>query len=170
MSQTKGPAPGDYGVVHGSGFYSWAIEVGTKSPTSHAFVVVEGNKIVEAQPSGAIVSPLSKYAHHEVAYNDEEYKSPAEREGIVAHAMKLVGTPYNWWDIFALTMDSFGLASPWMWKRAQEEKSLVCSALVSRSYYLGAGIDLANGRPDATVTPGDLANRILFRSWEVATS
>lgn len=165
---TRQLLPGTYGVVSGAGFIGGAIRLATRSHWSHAFVIVEGDQIVEAEAGGVKLSPLAKYHGKQVAFNDEEPLSVAEREGIVKHAMGLINTPYNYLDILALGLDSMGLSSDWMYDAAQKEKRLICSQAVARSYYLGAAIDLAHGRLDGRVTPANLADRITSRAWEPA--
>jgi uncharacterized protein YycO len=163
--------PGTFGVVASPGFVPGAIRLTTRSPFSHAFVVVEGGMIVEAQKQGAIVSPLSKYSRAKdtaLAFNDEEPLTDEQRAGIVEHAMSLLGIPYGFLDIAGLGMHAWLHWEPrWLVQRIQKQKRLICSQLVARSFYLGAGIDLACGRPDAMVTPGDLGLRITERLWEV---
>jgi uncharacterized protein YycO len=163
--------PGTFGVVASPGFVPGAIRLTTRSPFSHAFVVVEGGMIVEAQQSGAELNPLDKYSRSKdtaLAFNDEEPLTAEQRAGIVAHAMSLLGVPYGFLDIVGLGMNAWLHWEPkWLVQRIQSQKRLICSQLVSRSFYLGAGIDLACGRPDAMVTPGDLGLRITERLWEV---
>jgi hypothetical protein len=75
--------PGTFGVVASPGFIPGAIRLTTRSPFSHAFVVVEGGMIVEAQKQGAIVSPLSKYSRAKdtaLAFNDEEPLTDEQRD------------------------------------------------------------------------------------------
>jgi uncharacterized protein YycO len=163
--------PGTFGVVASPGFVPGAIRLTTRSPFSHAFVVVEGGMIVEAQQSGAELNPLDKYSRSKdtaLAFNDEEPLTDAQRAGIVEHAMSLLGVPYGFLDIVGLGMNAWLHYEPkWLVQRIQSQKRLICSQAVARSYFLGAGIDLACGRPDAMVTPGDLGLRITERLWEV---
>jgi hypothetical protein len=163
--------PGTFGVVASPGFVPGAIRLTTRSPFSHAFVVVEGGMIVEAQKQGAIVSPLSKYSRAKdtaLAFNDEEPLTDEQRAGIVEHAMSLLGTPYGFLDILGIGMNAWLHFEPdWLVQRIQSLRQLICSQLAARAYFLGGKIDLACGRPDAKVTPGDLGLRITERLWEV---
>lgn len=161
--------PGTFGVVDNAGFLGAGIRLSTRSPFSHAFVVVRDGMVVEAEAHGAQLTPLDHYigGHpRALAFNDEEPLTDVQRDGIVAHAMKLVGTPYGFMDIVGLALHAWtGWYPEPLLDNVQKEKALICSQLVARSYYLGSGVDLGLGRPDAMVTPGDLALRITERLW-----
>lgn len=159
--------PGTYGVVDNAGIVGAGIRLSTRSPFSHAFVVVKDGNVVESGANGAKLSVLAKMKPRALAFNDEEPLNDKQRDGIVEHAMSLLGTPYGFLDIAGLGMHAWtGWYPPELLRAVQEERRLICSQLVARSYFLGAQIDLGFGRPDAMVTPGDLALRITERLWE----
>lgn len=152
---------GQFGVVRTTGFAGWAIRLGTRSYVNHAFVFVSDDQIVEAQPGGALLSPASKYPDAVVSKFDLD---PVQKLAIFQHAMKVKGTPYNFLDIAAITLMTFGLRYKWLQRRAQRPDRLICSQLVDRVYH-EAGIQLYDdGRPDGLVTPGDLFNLLAERS------
>ena len=162
--------PGTFGVVSSPGLIPAAIKLSTRSPFSHAFVVVGGGLVVEAHWRGARIAPIAQYRRTDrqaLAFNDEEPLTTQQRKGIVRHSLHLLGTPYNFLDIAGIGMSAWaGWQPAWLRNRAQAEHRLICSQLVARVYFLGAGIDLALGRPDSSVTPGDLGLRITERLWE----
>ena len=72
MTGAQAPALqiGDFFVVNtGNGLGARLIRWGTDSPVNHAGVYIGGNRIVEAEASGAIVSPLSKYSNRELIWS-----------------------------------------------------------------------------------------------------
>lgn len=146
---------GQFGVVRTKGWVQAVIRLATRSQVNHAFVVVSDTEIVEAQGQGAIVSPLVKYANHEVAYSSVDLTQD-EADSIVAHARACVGTPYNFLDIAAIFLLLLGLRWQWLIDRAANNGKLICSQLVDVCYH-AAGVELIHdGRPTGEVTPGDL--------------
>jgi uncharacterized protein YycO len=154
------PQPGDYGVVSTRGFYSWLIRVGTRSQFTHAFIVMPGSRLIEAEPSGAREMPLSEYDGYDVRYNTGEQITDAQRAQICAKAETLLGTPYGWTDIARLALRCLGVQWAWLTRRADNERAMICSQIVAACGD-AAGLDWNCGREaPAAVTPGDLANRI----------
>lgn len=149
------PAPGQFGVVRTNGFVAAAIRLLTRSQVSHAFLVINDREVIEAQARGAVFNPLTKYDGYEVVYSQIPLSS-AEIVAVTQEASTLHGTPYNYLDLVALGLHCLGVDWPWVKNRAQRSDRLICSQLVDRAYEL-AGVHLFNdGRPDGTVTPGDL--------------
>lgn len=154
---------GQYGVVRTTGLIGAIIRLGTRSQVNHAFVFIGNDRVVEAQPGGAVIGSATKYAHllHPVSRFP---LTDAEARRIAAAAEALVGTPYNFLDIAALGLLSLGLRWGWLERRAQSSKRLICSQLVDRAYSV-AGVPLfTDGRPDGSVTPGDLLLLLARRS------
>lgn len=155
------PGVGAFGLVDNAGLLPAAIRLCTRSPWSHAFVVISGGRTVEAGAGGAFIGQLSDHddARH-LAFNTGETLTDVQRAAIELEALELVGTPYGFLDIAGLAVASWtGHAPGFIVRRVKAERALICSQLVARCYFLGAGMDLAGGRPDALVTPGDLGLR-----------
>jgi cell wall-associated NlpC family hydrolase len=151
------PDLGDYGVVRTSGWGAALIRFGTHSNYNHAFVYVGDGQIVEAEPQGARLGSVTEYGN--VLWSRVPLDGP-QRGAIAAIARKMIGTPYNWVDIAALTLACLGLKLPPVMDRVRDDRQLICSQLVDRAYEL-AGVHLfKDGRPDEAVTPGDLARLI----------
>lgn len=159
------PRAGSYGVVRTHGFYAWLIRTATRSTYDHAFVVCEAGQIIEAEPSGARWAHLSEYDGYEVLYNTAEPMTAAQREKVVDEAVGLLSTPYGWTDIVRLGLRTVGVQWKWLTARADNERAMICSQIVSRCGE-AAGLDWLCGREaPAAVTPADLARRITEAPW-----
>jgi uncharacterized protein YycO len=167
-TQTSEPQPGSYGVVKTRGFYAWLIRVGTRSEFDHAFIVCDTSTIIEAEPSGARWGQLSEYLNDRTLFNTGEPMTDEQRKAVVAEAVTLLNTPYGWTDIVRLGLRTLGIQWGWLTRRADNEKAMVCSQIVSRCGE-AAGLDWLCGRESpAAVTPADLAQRITAQSWPVS--
>ena len=158
------PRIGDYGVIKTGGFFAKLIRIGTTSRWNHAFIYI-GNymgvdSIVEANPTGVTISPVSKYPS--IAWNMHEELSTEQREGIAFYARRAVGRPYNFGIIFILALRALGFrlfptkVIQWLGKH----DGYICSELVAECYEkVGAPVapnsDLCN--------PGDLAERLIWQ-------
>ncbi len=163
MPTTRRPVadllPGHYGVVSGSGFVSSGIKLSTRSPWSHAFVVIEDGKTIEAGGKGAFIGSVSDHHEHHLAFNLNEPLTDEQRASIVSYAHSLVGVPYGYVDIALLAVKCWtGHTPKHLIARYESERALICSQLVARCY-AHAGITLCPGKLDALVTPGDLGLR-----------
>ena len=105
------PQIGDYGVIRSTGFFAKLIRIGTTSRWNHAFIYIGDymgvDSIVEANPRGVCISPVSKYPT--IAWNIHEELSTEQREGIVFYARRAVGKPYNFGIIFILGLRALGV-------------------------------------------------------------
>ena len=155
------PKPGDYGVVKTNGIIGRLIRIGTTSRWNHAFIYVGDNMIVEANPTGVALSPASKYP--KIAWNQHDRLSAKQREIIVETALDQVGKAYDFIDIGSLLLRIFGLKLPIykLFKVLSKRDSWFCSELVSYSYNK-VKLPLLN-MPDYLVTPGDLAERLVYQ-------
>lgn len=146
---------GQFGVVRTGGFVAQMIRLMTHSQVNHAYVYLDDRRILEAMPSGAVVSPASKYAGAVKA--ESRFPLTAEEAAHIAGvANGFIGTPYNFLDIVALFFLTLGFRWGWLLARAQRCDRLICSQLVDRVYTV-AGLHLYNdNRPDGEVTPGNL--------------
>lgn len=151
--------PGQYGCVRTGGFLGWLIRVGTRSRYNHAFIVMDGGQVVQADPKGASWGQLSDYQHDAVVFS-QDVLSPEQRAAIMNKAVVLLGTPYGWTDIVRLALRCAGVQWQWLTRAADNERAMICSQLVS-ACGAAAGVDWLCGREAAAaVTPGDLAARV----------
>jgi len=155
------PRVGSYGVVKSTGIFARLIQIGTISRWNHAFIYIGDGKIVEANPRGVEVSPLSKYSL--VAWNKHESMTDWEGKAVADYALKQVGKPYNFLLIGNLLLRIIFLKAlartHLLYKMAQND-GYICSELVAESY-AEAGLHIADKAPDL-VTPGDLAERLVY--------
>lgn len=162
------PAPGDFGVTQIAGHIGLLIRLGQwllgdgGADFEHAFVYVGGGAIVEAEPRGALRSPLSRYDKYRI----EWWTCPPERGPAIAGvALDLIGTPYSALDYLVLAAERLRLplAAQLLRHRVKATGRMICSQLVDEAY-LRAGVHLFDdGRDPGDVTPGDLYGLIVSR-------
>jgi uncharacterized protein YycO len=155
------PNVGDYFVVRTNGWAARLIQFGTNSKWNHAGIYIGDNKIVEARPSGVTIGNLSKYDGKLILWNTKVDTSLTETERLYirSRAVKFVNDGYGFWSIINIALKILFLGFFPTLKRAENEKSVICSQLVAWTYSSAAGVKLSN-KPHALVTPKDLAYRI----------
>ena len=162
MTNDYFPRKGDYGVIRTRGIFARLIQVGTLSRWNHAFIYIGEGQIIEARPTGVVISVAKQYP--QIAWNQHENIDDDTRGKIVAASHHFVGQPYGFIDILNLMFRILGLkalANTRLFERLAMKHGLICSELVSLAYR-DAGVDLT-GKPDHTVTPGDLAERLIYQ-------
>ena len=179
--------PGSFGLSVIGGKLGWWIDKGQAFVEqqdykfTHAFLVLDDETVIEAQPGGARITPLSVYTSRPegtVIFTDEPVQRELDayytrkrgwnagadlhefearlREKLVDFGRSLNGTPYNYIDYLAIALDRFGFRPRLIRKRMQRHDRLICSQLVDYVYTM-AGIHLFDdGRDPFDVTPGDL--------------
>lgn len=156
------PQPGDIGFTRIGGILGRFVHLGQwfngdKSQWTHVFVVLHSDMVIEAQPGGAIIVPLSKYRHRPTAFAAPSDLTQEQRDAIVAEATMLEGTPYSFADYAALVLERVGLGFGWTRKYVRNSGHMICSQLADE-VYRRAGVQLFDdGRLPQDVTPGDLA-------------
>jgi uncharacterized protein YycO len=156
------PRFGDYGVVKTGGWAAKLIQIGTISRWNHTFIYIGGGEIVEARPTGVVISKTDQYPN--IAWNQHEVMDDITRNVIVDKAKSFVGQPYGFLAIGNIALRILGLralANYRILERMAASEGLICSELVSLAYKAG-GVDLT-GNPDYRVTPGDLAERLIYQ-------
>jgi cell wall-associated NlpC family hydrolase len=154
------------------------------SQWTHAALVVGNGYMVEAQPGGAVLSPLSRLDGRPVLASDDPIRLHLDqtifpgdlgarerhearlRKAVADAAMSLVGTPYSFLDYVALAAWEAGIRIGGPLRRYVEDSGhLICSALVDEAYQR-AGIRLfEDGRLSGDVTPGDLDRWVQVARW-----
>lgn len=150
---------------------------------THAFLVVSEDTVIEAEPGGAIISPLSKYtertdvlfsdlpiklaladtkkAWENVGFNSnlaaaEQSYEDVLRRRVVNFGKQCEGIGYNYLDYFALALERFNIHIAPVQKRIERQDRMICSQLVDWAY-MQVDIHLFDdGRLPFDVTPGDL--------------
>lgn len=159
------PQLGDIGLTSISGWSGRGIRLGQWiigdgfSRYEHAFVHAgrmpdeDEQMIVEAEPGGALLSPLSRYAPETVYW----LRCPGRCASSVAvAARRMVGTPYSWADYASLGAHRFHVPVPGLRGYIESSGHMICSQLADRAALDGGWHLFADGRWEGDVTPGDL--------------
>jgi len=155
----KTPKPGDYGLTTIGGVLGFFVSLGQhlagdSSKYTHAFIVLDDNTVMAAQPGGARIDKLSDYTNRAI-YSGANL-TDTQRHAIVEQARALEGIPYSFLDYLAIALARFGIKPKWLTNFIANKKHMICSQLVDE-VYRHAGIQLFNdGRLPQEVTPGDL--------------
>lgn len=154
---------------------------------THAFLVVDDNRVIEAEPGGAVFSPVSKYeGRDDVVFSDLPIQLAVQdaqaswhkvgyafaldeaavaydailRRRVTNFGKSCDGIPYNYLDYFALALERFNVHIKAVQNRVEREDRMICSQLVDWAY-AQCGIHLFDdGRLPQDVTPGDLEGYI----------
>ncbi len=124
----------------------------------HAFVLVGGGELVEAEPGGARSAPLSEYDGRSIRWSTGRLQlTDDQRTAIVAAARGYLGVPYSFLDYAALAAHRFRLPGNSLVKGyVADTRHQICSQLVDQCYR-DAGVQLFHdGRWPGYVTPADL--------------
>lgn len=156
------PQPGDIGLTSVDGPVGWGIRLGQlllgdgATPYEHAFLVLNGGELIEAQPGGAVVRPLSEYDGRHVLYVCPPGLVPARRWAICDEARKYAGVPYSFLDFAALAAHRFRFPVPGLRRFVASTQHQICSQLVDQVYQ-DAGVRLFDdGRWPGYISPADL--------------
>ncbi|MEE1838131.1 hypothetical protein [Streptomyces sp. SP17KL33] len=160
------PQPGDIGLTSITGAVGRLVQVGQWllgdgfGAYQHAFIVLPGNRLIEAQPGGAEIASLDAYADRDVLYVSPSGLTPAQRKAICDSALRYVDVPYSFLDYVALAAHRFRVPVPHLRRYIEATGHMICSQLCDRAY-LDAGIRLfGDGRWSGVVTPMDLYNQL----------
>jgi len=153
------PLPGDIGLTSIRGWAGRGIRVGQWlvgdgfSRYEHAFVYVGNQKIVEAEPGGALLSDVKRYDPAAVMW----LRCPQQfRQAVSVAAKGYVGVPYSWLDYVSVAADRFHLIVPGLRKYVASSGHQICSQLADKAAADGGWHVFADGRDPGNVTPGDL--------------
>lgn len=167
------PQPGDIGLTRIEGDIGRLIRIGQYlngdgyADYEHAFVYVGNGQIVEAEPGGALLSPLTEYDGRPVAW----LRCPPGRGPAVADAARgLVGVPYSVLDYLALAAHRFHIPAPGLRRRIQSSDHLICSQLADRAANLGGWHLFQDGRWDGYVDPAALYRLYLRQAGPARTT
>ncbi len=125
----------------------------------HAFVYVGDGDLVQAEPGGAVLAPLTDYDGRPTLWSTGHIPLDDEqRRAVVAAARGYLGVPYSMTDYLALAAHRFRLpVSPLVKDYVADTRHMICSQLVDQCYR-DAGVRLfTDARWPGYVTPADLA-------------
>lgn len=152
------PKPGDFGLVAISGEVGRLIRFGQWlngdgfGDYQHAVLVLDNDELIEAEPGGARIRPVSEYDGTNVVWSDWPLTDD-ERAAIVAGGRSLEGVPYSFLDYFALAAHRLHIPVPGLRKYIASTRHEICSQLVDVGYQLGGQTMFADHRWPGYVTP-----------------
>jgi hypothetical protein len=130
------------------------------TPYEHAFLVLPNDQLIEAQPGGAVIRPLSDYAGRDVTYVVPGGLADDQRAAVCAEALKYIGVGYSAAEYFALAAHRFHLPVPFLRRYIASSHRMICSQLVDQCY-ADAGVPLFSDlRWPGYVTPADLGRSL----------
>lgn len=133
--------------------------IGSRSPYTHAFVVLRDDLIIQAEPGGAKFYTFAELDGKRVAYS----RLPLTDEQLFAvaiEACKMHGTPYSFLDYLAIGLTRAHFPSKRLRKYVADSGHMICSQFVDEAHRR-AGIELfEDARDPGSVVPGDLAHLI----------
>lgn len=131
----------------------------------HAFVYLGDGTVLEAEPGGARIAPLSEYPAETLHWCSGIRKivgpwNDSSTDTVVAAAAKYVGTPYSFLDYDALAVKRLHLWAPGLKRYIASTGHMICSQLCDQFYRAEFGVEIFNdGRWPGYVTPGSLYER-----------
>lgn len=145
------------GLGAGIRFGQWLNRSGFEN-YEHAFLDLGDGTLIQAEPGGAQIRPLSIYAPGNVYWCDNIYeKVPSDvRVRIAEEAKGFKGVKYSFLDYAAISAHRFGLDTDWLERYISSTGHMICSQLVDVSYIRGGYRIFPLTRWDGFVTPGDL--------------
>jgi uncharacterized protein YycO len=134
--------------------------IGSRSPYTHAFVVVGEDLLIQAEPGGAKFYTFEeqltgrKVAFSSLPLTDEQ------RNEVAWQAIQMHGTPYSFLDYLAIGLTRAHFPSKRLRKYVADSGHMICSQFADEAHRR-AGVELfADAREPGSVVPGDLAHLI----------
>ncbi|MFE6686971.1 hypothetical protein ACFVFQ_10890 [Streptomyces sp. NPDC057743] len=153
------PLPGDIGLTQISGATGQLIRFGQWingdgfADYEHAFLVLPEDRLLEAEPGGARIRPLSEYQGTDVRYVCPKRLTEQQRERICSAADHYVGVPYSFLDYLAIATHRIHLTVPGLRRYVASTHHMICSQLVDKCYQDGGVQLFSDGRWPGYVTP-----------------
>ena len=153
--------PGDILLVEGRRRVSFVIQKVTSSPWSHVTLYVGKGQVIEAEDHGVILSPLTKYAAHNIRLCVPRYATESDRERVVEMTRESLGRSYDLTNVRNLLASYFASQrEPGVFLGNLEECQEMCSGLIARAYE-------AVGHP---VLPNRHFSQIVPRDFDLSPS
>lgn len=148
---------------------------GCPSKWEHAFLIVPdevsgGLSVIEAEPSGARVVPLTEYLDPKKGWTCAFAYPPLtdqQKSALGAAGKQMVGVPYNWLDYISLMLLHLHIRPQWVVDRVAGSKGMICSQLVDYVYELAGVHFFSDGRYPGDVMPSDLDYLARQNGWIV---
>ncbi|WP_040828895.1 hypothetical protein [Nocardia jiangxiensis] len=179
MTDNYTPAPYEFGLAKISGITGKLIWLGQllagrPSKWEHAFLIVDAPDgsntlaVLEAEPGGARLTPLSEYWDAKKGWTCAFAYPPttADQQAAIDRLVpKLVGVPYSWLDYISLALLHLHIRPQWVVDRVAGSKGMICSQLVDY-VYMQAGVHFFDdGRYEGDVMPSDLDYLARQNGW-----
>lgn len=151
--------PGDIGLTRIGGVLGFFVSLGQhlagdSSRYTHAYIVLDDETVIAAQPGGARIDKLSDYKNKAIYIQLD--LTDEQRASIVAEARSLEHLPYSFLDYLAIAIARLGIKPKWLKRYIANTGHMICSQLCDE-VYRRVGIHLFNDdRLPQEVTPGDL--------------
>lgn len=169
------PRPGDIGLTTIRGPVGWLIwflqllngdGAGRRRRRfQHAFTVLPGGALIEAEPGGARIRRLSEYSDRTVVYVCVPGMTDEQRAAVCEAARSTVGARYAFLVYLAMALHRFRIPAPGLQRLISASRHQICSQACDAAY-LAAGIQLfQDGRWPGYATPMALWN-LLGRGGE----
>lgn len=160
------PEPGTIGLTQISGEVGRGIEFGQWlngegfERWEHAFVLLPGDLILEAEPGGARIVPLhySDVYWCRGLYRLLPPKTPAQDAALNQVAQQFKGVPYSFLDYGALAAHRLHIPVPGLRDFIKDSGHEICSQMAD-DFYLRLGAHIFTDRWTGDVTPASLYNR-----------
>lgn len=131
---------------------------------THAFTVLPNGQIFEAQPGGARITSLSRYADRPVLFAKMPL-TDAQRARVPEVVLPMVDTPYSFLDYVYLALWRLGIRPDWLRDAVRSSGHMICSQSVDKVEEL-IGLNLFTDlRLNQDVTPGDLFELFEAKGW-----
>lgn len=159
------PRPGDFGLVAIVGEAGQLIRFGQWlngngwGAYQHAVLVLDNGELVEAEPGGACIRPLSEYDGTNIVWSDWPL-TDIERAAIAAAGRSLEGIPYSAADYFALAAHRLHVPAPGLRRFVASSGHMICSQLVDEAYRRAGLAMFDDGRWPGFVTPMSLVGAL----------
>jgi cell wall-associated NlpC family hydrolase len=160
------PRPGDYIVVRTHGVIATLSCWITRSRFNHAAIVIENGQVIEAEPGGVRIRPLSEYDGHLMLANTAEPTLAEERAQVVEFARSAIARPYAYAADLVDGLEHLGLRWRFLGRFTEGRRAVMCSMLVADAGDAAGLTGWQCGKASAAeVVPGDLAARIEKGRW-----
>lgn len=163
------PLSGSIGLVNVKGLVGDLITVGERLDGSsaaaaaydHAFVLVSdnapergGSSVIQAEPGGAKLSPLSQYSGREVLWLP---CPPENSRAVVQAAVSYTGIPYAYADYFAIAAHRLGFNPRRLIAQITVSRHMICSQLATAAATKGDWVLFPSNPWTGYITPAMLA-------------
>lgn len=155
------PQPGDFFLLVGNDPVGVLIRIGEWlngdgfSKYSHAGVLLDDGNVIEAEPGGARIRPVTEYPIDLMVWSSWDL-TDEQRAAIVAAARKYEGVPYSFLDYFAIAGHRFHLPIPGLRRYIASTKHMICSQMTDQIYLDSGQHMFADGRWPGFVDPTQL--------------